>query len=123
MNFLFVALGGALGAVLRYLISLLPYKGSFPILTLVTNLLGAFIIGVVVGIVEEKPNVNSNLILFLKTGFCGGFTTFSTFSLETFNLWDSKKYTLSVTYALLSLILCFTGVLCGKLFIKKVIYR
>ncbi len=122
MNFLYVALGGALGAVLRYLISLLPYKGSFPILTLVTNLLGAFIIGIVVGVAEENSKVNSNLILFLKTGFCGGFTTFSTFSLETFNLWNSKKYGLSATYAMLSLLLCLVGVMCGKLLVKKLIH-
>ena len=118
MNIIFVALGGALGAVLRYLISLIPYKGSFPILTLVTNLLGALIIGIVVGIAEENKNMPENLILFLKTGFCGGFTTFSTFSLETLNLWQKKNYGLSMLYAGLSFVLCVVGVYIGKILVK-----
>ena len=82
MNFLFVALGGALGAVLRYAISLIPVKTEFPILTLVTNIVGAVAIGFIVGIVSEKENTSPNTVLFWKTGVCGGFTTFSTFSLE-----------------------------------------
>lgn len=79
MNFFFVALGGAAGACGRYAISLIPVKTQFPVLTLVTNFLGAVLIGFVVGIAENK-NVSKNAILFLKTGVCGGFTTFSTFS-------------------------------------------
>lgn len=113
MNILYVALGGALGAVIRYLISLLPFKGDFPILTLFTNLLGALIIGFIVGVAENKE-VNPNTILFLKTGFCGGFTTFSTFSLETFNLFEKKKYGIGTAYAGLSLVLCVAGVLIGR---------
>lgn len=113
MNILYVALGGALGAVLRYLISLLPFKGDFPLLTLLTNLLGALIIGFIVGVADNK-NVGPNTMLFLKTGFCGGFTTFSTFSLETFNLFEKKKYGMGSVYAGLSLVLCIAGVLIGK---------
>ena len=73
-----VGLGGGLGAALRYGISLLPYKGTFPALTLVTNVLGALVIGVIAGLAARK-NLSPNLVLFLKTGVCGGFTTFSTF--------------------------------------------
>lgn len=119
MSILFVALGGALGAVLRYLISQLPFHGDFPLLTLVTNLLGAVIIGIIVGVSENNENTSENLILFLKTGFCGGFTTFSTFSLETLNLWQKNKYGLSITYAGLSLVLCVVGVFFGKLIVSK----
>ena len=118
MNILFVALGGALGAVLRYLISLLPVKAEFPILTLVTNLLGAIIIGIIVGLSEKNYNMSDNMVLFMKTGFCGGFTTFSTFSLEAFNLINKKSYGLAGLYALLSLILCIFGVFIGKLIVK-----
>lgn len=113
MNILYVALGGALGAVLRYLISQLPFKGDFPLLTLLTNLLGALIIGFIVGVADNK-NVSPNTMLFLKTGFCGGFTTFSTFSLETMNLFDKGKYGTGILYAGLSLALCVTGVWVGK---------
>ena len=54
MSFVFVALGGALGAVTRYAISLIPVKTQFPILTLVTNILGAILIGFIVGITDKK---------------------------------------------------------------------
>lgn len=117
MNFLFVALGGAIGAVARYGLSLITVKIDFPLMTFITNLLGAFVIGVIVGLATKK-NLDSYLILFLKTGFCGGFTTFSTFSLETFNLIQSGNYFTATIYAILSLLLCIAGVAIG-IFITK----
>ena len=84
MSFVFVALGGAIGAVARYAISLIPVKSQFPILTLVTNILGAVLIGFIVGMTDKKADVSQNTVLFWKTGICGGFTTFSTFSLEAY---------------------------------------
>ena len=102
MSFLFVALGGALGSVFRYAISLIPCRTVFPFLTLITNF---------VGIVSEK---SPNTLLFWKTGVCGGFTTFSTFSLEAFSLFEKKMYFLGGLYVILSVGLCLTGVLCGK---------
>ena len=92
MSFLAVALGGALGAVGRYGISLISLKTVFPYLTLVTNIIGAIVIGIVVGIVSNKGDVSPNTVLFWKTGVCGGFTTFSTFSLESLNLFENKMY-------------------------------
>ena len=68
MNFLLVAVGGALGAVGRYGISLIPIRSQFPFLTLITNLVGAVFIGFVVGFAESR-NASSGCILFLKTGF------------------------------------------------------
>lgn len=76
MGFIFVALGGALGAMARYAISLIPVKTQFPILTLITNILGAVLIGFIVGIADKKGNVAPRALLFWKTGVCGGFTTF-----------------------------------------------
>ena len=64
MSFLFVALGGALGAIGRYAISLIPVKTDFPILTLITNILGAILIGFIVGIVSNKDNASDNAVLF-----------------------------------------------------------
>ena len=112
MGFLFVGLGGAIGAMLRYAISLIPYKGGFPLLTFVTNILGALLIGFIVGY-ASKRNVNDSLMLFLKTGLCGGFTTFSTFSLEAYNLFADGSKILAVCYAVLSAVCCIIGVWLG----------
>ena len=80
MNFLFAALGGAVSKMARYAISLIPLKTEFPFLTLITNVIGNSI-GFIVGITSGRDGVSKNKVLFLKTGVCGGFTTFSTFSL------------------------------------------
>ena len=113
MTFIFVALGGAVGACARYAISLIPVKSQFPILTLITNLLGALLIGFIVGIAESR-NVSNNTMLFLKTGVCGGFTTFSTFSLEAYSILSTRNYDLCGLYVALSVVGCIAGVWCGK---------
>ena len=114
MGFLFVALGGAIGAAGRYAISLIPAKTSFPVLTLITNVLGAILIGFIVGIVSSRENISKNTVLFWKTGMCGGFTTFSTFSLEAFNLLERKAYIEGVSYMLLSVVFCVIGIFVGR---------
>ena len=90
-GFFFVACGGALGAAGRYAVSLLPVQAGFPVLTLVTNLLGAVLIGFVVGY-GSAGGMTPNQILFWKTGVCGGFTTFSTFSLEALTCWRAAAW-------------------------------
>ena len=119
MNFLFVGLGGAIGACLRYAISLLPSRSAFPIWTLITNIIGAFAIGIIAGIAVRK-NLPANAVLFLKTGLCGGFTTFSTFSLESYNLIQSDRIGLAILYMILSFVLCLIGVMSGMLISEKV---
>ncbi len=114
MNFLFVALGGALGAVARYAISMIPVKSDFPILTLITNVAGAVLIGFIVGVTSSRNDVSAGTVLFWKTGVCGGFTTFSTFSLEAFHLFDNKQYAAGGIYVILSSACCIFGVLCGR---------
>ncbi len=114
MSFLFVALGGALGAVARYAISLIPVKPGFPILTLITNIIGAVLIGFIVGVTSNREGISDNTILFWKTGVCGGFTTFSTFSLEAFNLFENKQYAISGIYVILSCVCCLLGIFFGK---------
>ncbi|OUQ36694.1 fluoride efflux transporter CrcB [Massilimicrobiota timonensis] len=115
-KFLWVGLGGAIGSIFRYTLSLLPIKSSFPVLTLITNLLGAFIIGVVVGLFE-KQYLSSQIHLFLKTGLCGGFTTFSTFSLETLTLLENGMIFMAIIYALISVVGCIMGVYLGKMIV------
>ena len=84
LNCVIVGLGGFIGAVLRYLISLIPIKNpdSFPINTFIINILGALIIGIIAFTAAKNQNLDAKLILFLKVGICGGFTTFSTFTNE-----------------------------------------
>ncbi|HIT53692.1 MAG TPA: fluoride efflux transporter CrcB [Candidatus Fimivicinus intestinavium] len=108
-----VGLGGALGAILRYLISLLPWRGDFPLLTLLTNLLGAVAIGFIAG-AAARSRIAALPSLFWKTGVCGGFTTFSTFSLEAVSLLESGSKALGMLYILLSVLLCLGGVCAGQ---------
>ena len=116
IGFIYIGLGGALGAMLRYAISLIPYKQSFPLLTLVTNVLGALLIGYITGIASKK-SISPNLSLFLKTGLCGGFTTFSTFSLEAYTLFENGIYGIAGVYVVLSIIGCLLGIWIGNRFV------
>jgi len=114
VNFIFVALGGAAGAMGRYALSLLPARTEFPVLTFITNILGALLIGFIAGLTESRDSVSPRAVLFWKTGVCGGFTTFSTFSLESYTLLQNRKYLLGSGYMLLSVVCCLIGVLCGR---------
>lgn len=107
-----VAAGGAAGSVARYLLSLVPTPGPWPAMTLLTNLAGAVLIGVVAGL--SPARLPPQAALLLKTGLCGGFTTFSTFSLETVTLWQQGHAGLSCLYAAASVGLCVAGVLVGQ---------
>ena len=114
MNFVFVGLGGALGAIGRYAISMISIKTEFPFLTLITNILGAVLIGFISGMVSAKQDVSQNTVLFWKTGVCGGFTTFSTFSLEAYELFEKGSTILGLVYAVVSVVSCIFGIVCGK---------
>ncbi len=114
MSFLFVALGGAIGAMGRYAISLIPNRTEFPILTLITNIAGAVLIGFIASIAADNNNLSSNAVLFWKTGVCGGFTTFSTFSLEAYTLFENKAYLQGGIYVALSVVFCLAGIYLGR---------
>ena len=121
LNCLVVALGGGIGACLRYLIGLVPLKEPFifPVKTLVINLLGCFVIGLVASLAVKNSSLSPKLVLFVKTGLCGGFTTFSTFALETETLIKTGQSGLAILYVALSVVagvgLAFAGqVIVGK---------
>ena len=98
--------GGAAGAVLRYLIGLLPMnpENGFPIKTLLINLAGSFAIGIIAAL-AAKNAMNPKLVVFLKAGVCGGFTTFSSFAFETQQLAQKGEGGLAFLYVLLSVLL------------------
>ena len=114
-SILIVGLGGGLGAIARYIIGLLPWKGDFPLLTLLVNLIGAILIGFLTGL-ATRYRVSPRTLLFWKTGVCGGFTTFSTFSLEAVQLMHSGNRLLAVLYLFASLSGCLLGVWLGETF-------
>lgn len=120
MSVFFVGLGGALGAILRYLMGLIPIKNNqdFPINTLIINVIGALIIGVIAALVAKNKELNPQLVLFIKVGLCGGFTTFSSFALETQNLISAGKITLAFIYVILSVVLCVSAVFLTSVVIK-----
>lgn len=113
---LIVGCGGFIGALLRYLCSQFLGEistGAFPLATFVINLVGSFLIGVM-SVLLPAAFPNSRLpLLFVSTGILGGFTTFSTFSLETFGLIEESRYLMAGVYAFGSLAVCLVGVCLG----------
>jgi CrcB protein len=121
MNCLIVALGGGLGACARYLIGLVPMKEPFvfPIKTLFINLLGCFVIGLIAAIAAKNTSLSPRTVLFIKTGLCGGFTTFSTFALETETLIKTGHIGLAILYVALSVIVGVGLAFAGQLIVGK----
>ncbi len=120
INCFWVGLGGFIGSVLRYLLGLihLSEKTQFPIMTMLINIAGALAIGVIVGLAEKFSGLSPQVVLFLKVGVCGGFTTFSTFALETSQLFGTGKTMLGFAYIVLSVVLCVIAVLLGRSLVK-----
>ena len=121
LNCLIVALGGGLGACARYLIGLILLKEpfSFPVKTLAINLIGCFVIGLIAALAVKNTSLSPKTVLFIKTGLCGGFTTFSTFALETETLIKTGHIGLAILYIALSVILGVGLVFAGQLVIGK----
>ena len=115
IQILSVGAGGFIGAVLRFLIGKLPFKEMtiFPVNTLLITLIGAFVIGIAAAIGTKHGIENSGIMLFLRVGLCGGFTTFSTFSLESLALIQEGHLFMFFTYAVLSVALCLIFVWLG----------
>lgn len=117
-SLIFVALGSAIGGGLRYvsifLIDKKPIAGEFPLSVLAVNALGSFIIGFVVPLYTRfEWGRDDPLPLFLSAGILGGFTTFSTFSLQTLRLLQSGHYELATLNAFASVLVCLVFVYIG----------
>jgi fluoride exporter len=105
----FVALGGASGSVSRYLLANWVHglwEGKLPMGTLLVNVLGSFAIGVVYVLVVERQFIHADWRAVLMVGFLGAFTTFSTFSLETINLFEAGHFLHALAYMLGSAVIC-----------------
>lgn len=123
LAFLMVGLGGGLGAMSRYFTALMInrfWHQSFPLATFSINILGSFLIGILAAWLLPKMGNDTLLKYLLITGFCGGYTTFSTFSIENLQLLQEGKIFTLALYVSSSIILGITFALCG-LFIGRAI--
>lgn len=116
-NLLLVGLGGALGSVLRYSISFLLDSKKIPFATLAVNITGSFVIGILLALSIKEQAISDNWKLFLATGVCGGFTTFSAFSLENLAFLQNGKYYIAILYIFSSIILSIAATWLGFKFI------
>ena len=121
INIICVGCGGFLGAIYRYIISIYTSKQflfKIPLGTLIVNVLGGFLIGLIMELTIKNNFISPQLKLFLTTGIMGGLTTFSTFSYETIVLIKEGNILLAILNILLNLILSLLGVVLGNIVIK-----
>jgi fluoride exporter len=120
---LFIGIGGFIGSVSRYLLARAVQVfmiSSFPFGTITVNILGSLLIGLIYGLSERGVLIDPQLRLFLTVGICGGFTTFSTFSAESFYLLRDGQYLWFMAYAFLSISLCLLAVFLGFIISKNI---
>ncbi len=120
-NVLLVGLGGAVGSIGRYLCQRWVndyYQHSFPLATFLVNITGCLLIGILFALGERGNVLSQSTRLLLITGFCGGFTTFSTFAFENMNLLRTSDHLYFLLYAFGSLVLGIAAVYAGNLLIK-----
>ncbi len=119
MNILWIGLGGFAGTIARYAVGqvIAPHEilGTFPISTFLVNIAGSLLLGFVVGASSEFEVINTPLKQSLTIGFCGAFTTFSTFMLESFHLAKENEFWLMALYFVLSILFGFLALLIGWL--------
>ena len=113
---LLIGIGGAIGSILRYFTSVFVqkyYASAFPLATFITNVIGCFLIGLLVGLLDKNQMADSNLKWFLITGFCGGYTTFSVFGYENFSLVQGSNSAVALLYIGASIFIGLLAVWCG----------
>ena len=118
-----VFIGGGLGSLCRYGIAnrLSAYSASFPYGTLTANVLSSLILGFITGLIMQEVEFISNEIkLLIAVGFCGGFSTYSTFTNETFQLLQGGNWTLAFANVVSNLLVCLLAIFLG-MWISKII--
>ncbi len=121
MSIFYIAFGGAIGSLTRYLIGvfLQNTKSGFPLSTFLVNVIGSFAIGIIFYILKDSGN--ENLKAFIIVGFLGGFTTFSAFSIDVLSLIMEKQYFTSMLYISLTFIFSLSSVFLGFLLSRLII--
>lgn len=121
--FLAVALGAALGGVSRHYfsVSVQPRLGSFPWSTMIINVSGSLLLGFVMRYALATPSLSVAMRVLLTTGFCGGFTTFSTYSFETVTLLENGEYQRAGAYAFGSMLLALVATIAGFMLARGLI--
>ena len=120
--FFIVGMGSFIGGGMRYLTQQLvakQFSAPFPYGTLIVNILGCFLIGIIFSLSEKANLLSTEMRLFLATGFCGGFTTFSSFTVENLKLIEQKQFAFAGIYISLSLIFGIVAVFSGFLIAGK----
>ncbi|MDX1683917.1 MAG: fluoride efflux transporter CrcB [Saprospiraceae bacterium] len=112
-SLLAIFIGGGLGSLLRYGIGVLYRNYELPWGTLVANALSCILLGIFVGWMEASDWMTARLRLFLITGLCGGFSTFSTFSYQTFKLWNNGEHLAAIANIGGSVLVCVFCILLG----------
>ncbi len=120
-NIIMVGLGGFVGCTLRYLLSLAIKFDSFPLSLVLINALGSFMIGIFSILFRENFISSPHVYLLLTTGLLGGFTSFSTFSLETILLFERGKIMLGIIHILLTVIVCVVSTMLARLITMSII--
>ena len=121
---IYVGIGGCIGASIRYIItkqSASLFNYSIPFGTLIVNVVGGFLIGMIMELSSSTDFISPNLKLFLTTGIMGGLTTFSTFSYETISLISDGRYLLGTSNVFLNVFLSLGGVVLGTSLCKIII--
>ncbi len=124
MHVILVAAGGAVGSVARYLVGVWSVRMlglAFPWGTLIVNLVGSFAIGLLTELIARRFNASMELRLLLVTGFLGGFTTFSAFSLDTIALYERGQVSTAAIYVLASIVLSLAATFAGMAAIRSVL--
>jgi len=120
----YVALGSAVGGVARYLLGgyfQRIFGGVFPVQTLLINISGSFLLGLILRYALESPAVSPEVRGLLTIGFCGGYTTFSTFSYETLVLLEEAEYLRAGWYVVASVAVSLVGVLAGSVLARELL--
>jgi len=118
---LLIGMGGFIGSVARYgtyLLALRFFGEGFPWGTLIANITGSLLIGVIYGVVGKNADLNQQVVLFLVTGILGGYTTFSTFAYENAGYLQAGNYQSFLLYSFLSFATCIAAALAGLYLVK-----